>query len=142
MTEGEQIRVLVVDDEPDFRAALGRRLKLRGLDVSQADSGQAALDLLAGRTVDVVVVDVKMPGMNGVEVLRRIKTDQPLVEVILLTGHASLEASLEGMEAGAFDYLLKPADIDALVYKIQDARQKKALQEKKIQTLRRAAQEA
>jgi len=77
--------------------------------------------------------------MDGIEAIRQIKKRHPLVEVIMLTGHASLEASIEGMELGAFDYLLKPAAIDELVYRIQDAHKKKVLQEKKIAALKETA---
>jgi len=122
-----EINVLLVDDEPDFIAPLTNRLALRQLNVLSASSGEEALATLEASPVDVVVLDVKMPGMDGIETIRRIKKRHPLVEVIMLTGHASLEASIEGMELGAFDYLLKPAAIDELVYKIQDAHKKKAL---------------
>ncbi|MFH1060678.1 MAG: response regulator [Pseudomonadota bacterium] len=133
------IRVMLVDDEPDFMEPLTNRLVLRKLDVCTATNGADALALLDQQPVDVVVLDVKMPGMSGLEVIRQLKKNHPLVEVIMLTGHANLEASIEGMEAGAFDYLLKPAQIDELVYKIQDAFQKKTLQEKKIAALRQEA---
>jgi DNA-binding NtrC family response regulator len=89
-----------------------------------------------------VVVDMKMPDMNGIEVTRAVKREHPLTEVILLTGHASLEASAEGMKSGAFDYLLKPVSIDELVYKIEDAHNNKALQEAKISRLHKVAASA
>lgn len=133
------IKVLLVDDEPDFVAPLTNRLALRKLEVITAGSGEEAIQTLEGHSVDVVVLDVKMPGMDGIEAIRQIKKRHPLVEVIMLTGHASLEASIEGMELGAFDYLLKPAAIDELVYKIQDAYKKKSLQEKKIAALKESA---
>jgi DNA-binding NtrC family response regulator len=82
--------------------------------------------------VDVIVLDVRMPGMDGIQTLREIKKRYPLVEVIMLTGHASLEVAIEGMELGAFDYLMKPVDIDELLYKIQDAYKKKLIQIEKI----------
>lgn len=134
-----EINVLLVDDEPDFIAPLTNRLALRKLNVLNASSGEEALTTLEANPVDVVVLDVKMPGMDGIEAIREIKKRHPLVEVIMLTGHASLEASIEGMELGAFDYLLKPAAIDDLVYKIQDAHKKKSLQEKKIAALKDSA---
>lgn len=133
------IKVLLVDDEPDFMEPLTNRLTLRKLQVFNATNGADALKLLDVQPVDVVVLDVKMPGMSGLDVIRHIKKTHPLVEVIMLTGHANLEVSIEGMEAGAFDYLLKPAVIDELVYKIQDAYQKKTLQEKKISALKESA---
>jgi DNA-binding NtrC family response regulator len=135
----DEINVLLVDDEPDFIAPLTNRLALRKLNVLNASSGEEALSTLEANPVDVVVLDVKMPGMDGIEAIRQIKKRHPLVEVIMLTGHASLEASIEGMELGAFDYLLKPAAIDELVYKIQDAHKKKSLQGKKIAALKETA---
>jgi DNA-binding response OmpR family regulator len=97
--------------------------------------GDDALRHLAGNPTDVVVLDVKMPGMDGIETLREIKARQPLVEVIMLTGHASVEAAIDGMELGAFDYLMKPVEFEELLYKIQDADRKKTLQEAKIRSL-------
>ena len=134
-----EIKVLLVDDEPDFIEPLSNRLTLRKLSVLAAHNGAEALAMLDDHPVDVVVLDVKMPGMSGLEVIRELKKRHPLVEVIMLTGHANLEVSIEGMEAGAFDYLLKPAVIDELVYKIQDAYQKKMLHEKKIAALKQTA---
>jgi len=132
----EVLRVLLVDDEEEFRATLTKRLRKRSLNVTGARSGQEALALLAdNHPTDVVIMDVKMPGMDGIETLREIRGRHPLIQVILLTGHASLEAAIEGMESGAFDYLMKPMDIDELLHKVQDAYQKKVLQEKKIQRM-------
>ncbi len=133
------ITVLLVDDEESFIETLAKRLTVRRMQVRTASSGQMALDKLEEEPADVVVADMKMPDMNGIEVTRWIKKDHPLVEVILLTGHASLEASVEGMEVGAFDYLLKPIAIDELVYKIEDAHRKKTIQEEKIQRLLQAS---
>lgn len=133
------ISVLLVDDEEAFIGTLAKRLRLRRMQVSTALSGQEALQQLQESPVDIVVVDVKMPDMDGIEVTRKVKQSHPLIEVILLTGHANLEASAEGMEIGAFDYLLKPVSIDELVYKIEDAHRNKALQEEKINRLRGTA---
>lgn len=124
--------VLLVDDEVEFLETLLKRLKKRKLDVSGVQSGEAALEFLKANSVDVVVLDVKMPGMDGLETLRGIKKETPLVEVIMLTGHANMEVAIEGMELGAFDYLMKPMDIDELLYKLQDAYKKKSLQEQRI----------
>lgn len=139
-TEERPIRVMLVDDEVDFLETLQKRLALRKLHVLTAESGRRSLEVLAEEPVDVVVLDVKMPEMDGIETTKEIKRTHPLVEVILLTGHADLEASLEGMSSGGFDYLLKPVPIDELVYKIQEASQKKALQEKKIINLKKTSQ--
>jgi DNA-binding NtrC family response regulator len=127
-----ELNVLLVDDEGEFLETLVKRLRKRKLNASGVGSGEEALLALKESPVDVVVLDVKMPGMDGIETLRRIKRNHPLVEVIMLTGHANMEAAIEGMEAGAFDYLTKPTDIDDLLYKVQDAQQKKVLQEEKI----------
>jgi len=113
------ISVLLVDDEISFVETLAKRLTIRRFHVLTAHDAQEALAALDKNLIDVVVLDVA----------------HPLVEVILLTGHASIEASLEGMEMGAFDYLLKPVNIDELVYKIEDAHRKKELQEEKIRRL-------
>jgi DNA-binding NtrC family response regulator len=127
--------VLLVDDEETFVQTLAKRLTLRRLNVYIATDAARAFATLDEHRIDVVVLDVKMPDIDGIEATRTIKTAYPLVEVILLTGHASMEASLEGMRMGAFDYLLKPVKIDDLVYKIEDAHRKKELQEEKIRRL-------
>jgi YesN/AraC family two-component response regulator len=108
------------------------------LTVLAAESGEEALKLLGEHPVDVVVLDVRMPGMDGLAATQAIKLSHPLVEVILLTGHASLDSSREGMALGAFDYLLKPTKIDDLVYKIEDAHSRKCDQEMKIRRLHAA----
>jgi DNA-binding NtrC family response regulator len=130
------IRVLLVDDETSFVETLGKRLTIRNLHVFTAGSAEDAFDLLARESVDVVVLDVKMPGTDGLTAIKTIKRRHPLVEVILLSGHANLEASVGGMALGAFDYLLKPVRLEELVYKIEDAFKRKSIQEEKIRTLR------
>jgi DNA-binding NtrC family response regulator len=126
------LSVLFVDDEEDFLETLLKRMKKRDVKVKGVESGEKALELLDMEPVDVIVLDVRMPGMDGIQTLREIKKRYPLVEVIMLTGHASLEVAIEGMELGAFDYLMKPVDIDELLYKIQDAYKKKLIQIEKI----------
>jgi DNA-binding NtrC family response regulator len=125
----EEFAVLLVDDEVDFRDLLAKRLAKRKLRVVTAGDGAEALRLLASTPVDVVVLDVRMPGMSGTDVLREIKARWPTVEVVMLTGHAQLDVALAGMELGAFDYLLKPVDLDALLYRLQDAYRRKHLRE-------------
>lgn len=129
------ITVLLVDDEKSFVETLSKRLVLRRLEVLTAFSATEALAVLGRRPVDVVVLDVRMPEMDGIATTKAIRDAHPLVEVILLTGHASLEASLQGMSLGAFDYLIKPVAIDELMFKIEDAHRKKTLQEEKIRRL-------
>ena len=118
-------RVLLVDDEVDFLDNLHQRLELRGMPALKASSGAEALATLENEDVDVVVLDVRMPGMDGIETLRRIKEDHPRIEVVMLTGHADLESSLEGMRFGFYDYLTKPVQIETLVSKIHDAHERR-----------------
>lgn len=114
-------KVLVVDDERDFLESLVRRLQRRSVDAAGVTSGEAALEHLEREKADVVVLDVKMPGMNGIEALRQIKQRHPEVEVILLTGHASVESGVEGLALEAFDYLIKPVKLDELIERIMEA---------------------
>ncbi len=125
--------VLLVDDEVPFVEAMTRRLTKRNLTVLAAFNGQESLASLGkNSSVDVVILDVKMPGMDGIETLREIKKAFPLVEVVMLTGHATVETAIEGMKIGAFDYLMKPCDIDQLMAKVQEAKTKKRKHEEKI----------
>jgi DNA-binding NtrC family response regulator len=126
------VRVLLVDDEVDFAETLAERLETRGFAVATAPSGEDALAKLRDSTFDVIVLDVVMPGLGGMETLREIKRLQPLVEVIMLTGHATVETAIEGMKHGAFDYLMKPTDTPDLVAKISAAGQRKNEQEERI----------
>ena len=121
------IRVLLVDDETSFVETLAKRLAIRRFEVMTASSADEALKTLDREEVDVAVVDVRMAGTDGIEATRAIRARHPSVEVILLTGHASIEASLEGLSIGAFDYLLKPVSIDELIFKIEDAYRKQEL---------------
>jgi DNA-binding NtrC family response regulator len=121
--------ILIVDDEDDFRITLVKRLQKRNLNVFGAENGLKALDLMNKLIFDVVVLDVKMPGMDGIETLQEIKKKSPLVEVILLTGHASIESGIEGMKLGSFDYVMKPVNIDDLLEMIRKAYDRKIIQE-------------
>jgi DNA-binding NtrC family response regulator len=125
--------VLVVDDETDFLETIVNRLLKRKIEATGVLSGEAALALMKEKKFDVVLLDIKMPGgMDGIEILREIKKIQPLTEVILLTGHASVETSIEGMKSGAFDYLIKPVKFAELLEKLIIAFEKKNAQEQKI----------
>ncbi|MFH2012421.1 MAG: response regulator [Pseudomonadota bacterium] len=126
-------RVLVVDDEVDFLETIINRLQKRKVDATGVPNGEAALELIKEKPFDVILLDIKMPGgMDGIEVLREIKKVKPLIEVILLTGHASVETSIEGLRMGAFDYLIKPVKFDEVLEKLAAAFQKKNIQEQKI----------
>jgi DNA-binding NtrC family response regulator len=132
--------VLIVDDEDDFRTTLIKRLTKRKVTISGASGGNEALSMMQENPRDIVVLDVKMPGMDGIETLVEIKKQFPLTEVIMLTGHANIEAALEGMEVGAFDYLMKPTDIDDLLFKLEDAYHKRLLHERKTLQLKKEAE--
>ena len=127
-----KIRVLIVDDEEEFVQSLSERLTIRDFDVTTSLSGEDALKKLKGYNFDLVILDVAMPGMDGVEVLREIKRIKPLTEVIMLTGHATVEAAIEGMKLGALDFLMKPCETEELVAKINKAYEKKAEHEERI----------
>ena len=129
------LSVMIVDDEEDFLETLVKRLEKRDVKVIGAKSGEEALELLRESPVDVVVLDVKMPGMDGIDALKEIKRRHPLVEVVLLTGHASTEVAIKGMELGAFDYLMKPIGMDELLYKVQDAYERVSIQKQKIKKM-------
>ncbi|MGM0654828.1 MAG: response regulator [Thermodesulfobacteriota bacterium] len=126
---GTVVRVLLVDDEDNYRNAIARRLERRNLVVSQAPDGTACLEYLGENEVDVVVLDMKMPGMSGMETFKDISKYYPGLKVIFLTGNAALSEGVEGIKAGAFDYLSKPVEIDHLAGKIRQAWELKRLEE-------------
>jgi DNA-binding response OmpR family regulator len=111
----DPIRVLIVDDEAELVTALEERLNLRGFEASGVTTGAEALALLADVPFDVVLLDLKMPGLGGLEVIRRIKEERPGLQVILLTGWGSEEDAKKGQALGAYDYLMKPVKISELV---------------------------
>jgi DNA-binding NtrC family response regulator len=128
-----QTKVLLVDDEIPFVETMTKRLTKRDLDVSSAYSGMEALKTLqTSPNFDIVILDVKMPQMDGIETLQEIKKRFPLLEVIMLTGHATVETAIEGMRLGAYDYLMKPCDMDLLMSKVHEAKAKKRNHEEKI----------
>jgi DNA-binding NtrC family response regulator len=132
--QSELVRVMLIDDEVEFLESMQRVLRRRNLEVSVADSGDKGLVLLQETLVDVVVLDLKMPGMDGLEVLRRIKSDFPSVEVIILTGHPSAETAMKVVNLGANEYLKKPPEIGELVTtirKLYRARQEAILNRQK-----------
>ena len=127
------IKLLLVDDERAFLDTMTKRLEKRQIGVWAVYSGTDALDELErNKGIEVVILDVKMPGMDGMETLVEIKKRFPLLEVVMLTGHATVETAIDGMKLGAFDYLMKPCDIDLLLSKVTAAASKKRKQEEKI----------
>lgn len=128
----EKMKIMLVDDEERFLKTTKKLIKKKGYDVLTALSGEDALEKLKLQNIHVVILDVKMPGMDGNQTLKAIKTLYPLVEVIMLTGHGTMESAIHGLKSGAFDYLVKPADIDEILEKAQEAYEKKCLALEKI----------
>ena len=129
--------IMLVDDEADFVETMVKRLGKRNITAIKAFSGEESLETLkTNMMLDVIVLDVKMPGMDGIETLREIKKASPLTEVIMLTAHATVESAIDGMKLGAYDYLMKPCDIDILVGKVTEAAKKKWDHEEKIKDAR------
>lgn len=127
-----KIKVLLVDDEEEFVECLAQRLEVREFDVATALNGADALERLGREEVDLVILDLQMPGEDGIAVLRKIKELKPLIEVIMLTGHATVETAIEGMKLGAFDFLIKPTETEELVKKINLAFSRKAEHDERI----------
>ena len=125
----EKFKVLIVDDEFDFLDIIIKRLKARNIEVSGVQSGSLALEALDSSDPDVIILDVMMPGLDGIETLREIKKKKPLTEVIMLTGRASVDSGIQGMKLGAFDYLIKPIALDELLEKVRQAYERKLIQE-------------
>ncbi|WP_316901403.1 response regulator [Pseudodesulfovibrio indicus] len=118
-------KVLLIDDEVEFLEALSERMEIRGMEVTTAESASNAVDALGSGDYDAIVLDLQMPDMNGIEMLKLIRKSHPDLQVILLTGQATLEAGIQAMKLGAMDFMEKPADIDALTDKIKKAQAKK-----------------
>ena len=129
-------RILIVDDEEDFAGALAERLAIREYDVTTSFTGQDALAKIKEHNYDIIILDVKMPGTNGIDVLKEIKNIKPLTEVIMLTGNATVETAIEGMKLGAYDYLMKPCETEDLTEKINKAYKKKTEHEDRIREAR------
>ncbi|MEW6365767.1 MAG: response regulator [Acidobacteriota bacterium] len=117
----ERLRVLLVDDEEELVSTMVERLRLRDIEADAETDGYRALDRVMASDYDVVLVDVKMPGLGGMELLGEIRKERPDVPVILLTGHTAEQEGVEGMRIGAFDYLMKPINIDDLILRMRDA---------------------
>lgn len=125
------MHLLLVDDEEQFLSTTRKLLEKRGVDTLTCTNGFDALDILGKRRIDVVVLDIKMPGIDGLDVLSKVKRDHPDVEVILLTGHASVESAIEGLKLGAFDYLTKPARVSEIIAKVEEAYERKLAKEER-----------
>jgi len=123
------MRVLLVDDEPEFLATLSKRLGRRSVEAQTAFSGEEALTVLAAEAAgfDAVVLDVRMPGLGGLGTLARMRVEFPGIPVILLTAHADVNDAMAGLEAGAFCHLVKPVDLNTLIWRLQDAQKEHLL---------------
>ncbi len=132
----KKMRMMIVDDEERFLSTMKKLLAKKGYDVVTASSGAEALEIMSVQNIHVVILDVKMPSMDGNETLREIKKRFPLSEVIMLTGHATMESAVEGLKSGAIDYLMKPADLDDIIKKAEDAFEKIQGLEEKIRVAR------
>ena len=128
----EKIKIMLVDDEERFLFTTQKLLSKKGYDVLTASSGADALETLETHNIHVVILDVKMPGMDGIAALKEIKRRFPLVEVIMLTGHATVESAIDGLKSGATDYLMKPVGIEELTNKAEEAYEKRQRVEEKI----------
>lgn len=127
MAEKLEANVLVVDDEEQFLKVFSERLEGRGMKVDTAASGEDALKRVKGKEFDAIILDLVMPGMGGIETLERIKRENPDVQIIMLTGHGTVEKGVEAMKAGAVDFLEKPVDLNKLLERVEKAKQKKIL---------------
>jgi len=128
----EKIKIMLVDDEERFLSTTKKLLIKKGYETLTATSGAEALETLKQKNIHVVILDVKMPGMDGIETLKEIKRQFPLVEVIMLTGHATVESAIDGLKSGATDYLMKPTGIEELLEKVEEAFEKRLRLEEKI----------
>ncbi len=128
----KNLKVLIADDEVEFASTIVARLKLRSFAASMANSGKEALAAIEQEQPDVLLLDLKMPDLDGLEVLASLKEKYPDLAVIILTGHGSFEAGRKGMELGAYDYIMKPVDLNLLMTKIEDAFQVKKLLAKSL----------
>lgn len=135
MNTGLKPRVLIVDDEERFRITLGKLLASKGLEVKTLGSGREALEELEASDYDVVLLDVKMPGMSGVEALGAMKKTHPHLEVIILTGHASVDVAVDIMRLGGYEYLLKPCPLEELIEKIEAAWERKKAREERLRRM-------
>lgn len=127
MPEKIKASIMLVDDEEKFLDVLSDRLEARGLKVNTVTRGEDAIDEVEGKNFDAIIVDLAMPGIDGIETLRRIKEKRPDLEIIMLTGHGTVQSGVEAMKLGAEDFLEKPVDINVLLEKIAEAKHKRMI---------------
>lgn len=127
MTEEIKAKVLVVDDEEQFLKSFSKRLEMRGMRIETAMSGEEALQRAQGKDFDAIILDLVMPGMGGIETLKKLKEENPDLQIIILTGHGTIEKGIEAIKAGAMDFVEKPADLNKILEKIGEAKHKRVL---------------
>ncbi len=132
----DNIRLLIVDDEVRFLKTLAARLELRGFDVTTADNGKSALELAQKQTFDLALLDLKMPGLSGEKVLEILKKDHPFIEVVILTGHGSIDSAVQCTQAGSYRYLAKPCETEQLLEVLKDAYQQRVQRKMDLDTER------
>ncbi|PID74833.1 MAG: two-component system response regulator [Desulfobacterales bacterium] len=130
----EKMKLMLVDDEPRYLSTTQKLIAKQGIDVVTASSGQQALEILKTKGIHVVILDVKMPGMDGNQTLKAIKEKYPMTEVIMLTGHGTMDSAIDGLKSGAADYLIKPADPSHIIEKAKEAFEKIQKMEEKIRS--------
>ena len=121
------VKILLVDDEKDFTEVLSERMETRGFSVEIADSGPVAINKVKEKSYDAIILDLAMPGMDGIDVLKILLNENPDLQIIFLTGHATLEKGIEAVKLGAVDFMEKPVDIDTLLEKVNEAKTKRDL---------------
>jgi DNA-binding NtrC family response regulator len=131
----QEMKLMLVDDEERFLATTKKLLAKKGYDALTASSGTEALDKLREENIHVIILDVKMPGMDGIQTLKAVKRQYPMVEVIMLTGHATVESAVDGLKSGATDYLMKPADVEEIIRKAEEAFARRQQLEERIRVV-------
>lgn len=128
-----KINLLIVDDEEQFIDSIGRSLELRDFNVIAVDRGEKAIEAARNHPIDIALVDLKMPGINGEETLKALKKEHPWMEVVILTGHGTIDSAAECTRSGAYSYLQKPCDLDRILEALKNAYKKKVMNRKKIE---------
>lgn len=128
-----KINLLIVDDEEQFLDSIGRSLELRDFNVIAVDRGEKAIEAARNHPIDIALVDLKMPGINGEETLKALKKEHPWMEVVILTGHGTIDSAAECTRSGAYSYLQKPCDLDRILEALKNAYKKKVMNRKKIE---------
>ena len=128
----DKINLMIVDDEEDFLNAIRRSLEIRDFHVTTANRGEKALEIAKSNPVDIAIVDLKMPGMNGLETLEALKKAHPWMEIIILTGHGTIDSAVEATQSGAYSYLQKPCELDTLMKMLIEAYKKRVMNKQQL----------